>query len=62
MSTLDVDFIFYELRRALSKFKKTAPGKDMICDTMLTRLSDFTLGKLLELYNKVWEEGKLPVV
>ncbi len=29
---------------------------------MSANLSEFALAKLLELYNKVWEEGKLPVV
>lgn len=28
---------------------------------MIEHLNDSALGKVLELFNKVWEEGKLPV-
>ncbi len=29
---------------------------------MIAHISDFVLSKVLELYNKFWEEGNLPVV
>ena len=61
-STIDVPFTIYKLRRALSKCKRTVPGKDSICYCMLANLSDFALERLLVLYNKVWKKGQLPVV
>lgn len=60
-SSLDEAFTMPELRRALSKCKRTAPGKDNISYIMIEHLNDSALGKVLELFNKVWEEGKLPV-
>lgn len=61
-SVVNVPFSIQELRRALSKCKMTAPGKDNVCYIMLTKLSDGALGKLLEMYNKIWEKGKLPII
>lgn len=37
----------------------TAPG-DELCHTMLTFMGEIALGRLLRLYNRVWEEGQLP--
>lgn len=53
-------FTLRELKAALVKCKKSSPGKDEICYSMLSHLSDEGLQKLLNLYNKVWEEGKIP--
>lgn len=56
----NVPFSLAELKAALAKCKNSAPGKDEICYVMLRHLSDAGLQKLLSLYNKVWEEGKIP--
>lgn len=57
---LDADFTLYELKRAIAKVKETSPGQDEICYSMIGKLSDVALFKLLKLYNKIWAEGKLP--
>lgn len=56
----NVPFSMRELNRALAKTGKTAPGKDGIRYIMSKHLSEEGLRKLLCLYNKVWEEGKIP--
>lgn len=56
----DVPFSMGELRKALDKTGKTAPGKDEICYSMIKHLSEGSLEKLLLLYNKVWDEGRIP--
>ena len=58
---LNQPFTKTELNRALKKTKLTAPGKDQICYIMLNHLSESSKEILLELYNKVWEGGKLPL-
>jgi hypothetical protein len=45
---------------AVGKAGLTSPGKDEMCHGMLAHLSDEALDKVLGLYNRVWEEGKLP--
>ncbi|KAM7282396.1 hypothetical protein ISCGN_002546 [Ixodes scapularis] len=51
----------WELRAALTKAnRRSAPGSDGISNSVLSNLSDEGLEKLLDLYNKVWEEGALP--
>lgn len=59
-NAMEALFSIGELKRALGTFGATAPGKDNICYEMLKHLDVLALGKLLGLYNKVWEEGKLP--
>lgn len=49
-----------ELQRALNRTGKSAPGKDKVCYSMLKHLSIENQEKLLMLYNRVWEEGRLP--
>lgn len=49
-----------ELNRSLKKTKVSAPGKDEMCYVMINKLSDASKDILMELYNKVWESGKLP--
>lgn len=46
--------------RAIKSAKNTSPGKDRVCYVMLKHLGKRSLVKLLELFNKVWKEGKLP--
>ncbi len=45
---------------ALEKPGKTAPGKDEVCYRMMKQIRKEGKKKLLMLYNKVWEEGKVP--
>lgn len=40
--------------------KAPAPGKDEICYSMMKQLNKGSLGKLLLLYNKIWEESNMP--
>ena len=40
-------FILEEMKQALCKSGLTAPGKDQICYTMLSQLSDVALGVIL---------------
>ena len=53
---LNAPFTMAEMKRATGKAGLTSPGKDEVCYVMLAHLSD----KVLVLYNRVWEEGKLP--
>lgn len=59
---LDEPFTLGEMLRAINRSKPTSPGKDRESYSMLKHLGEKTLKRLLELYNKVWEEGRLPAV
>lgn len=56
---INIKFSLSEWNKALKKSRKTTPGKDQINYCMLNNLSDASKEILIELYNKVWEEGKL---
>ncbi len=56
----EAPFNMGELQRALNRVGKTASGKDQVCYSMLKHLSLESQEKLLMLYNRVWEEGRLP--
>lgn len=56
----NVPFTLTELRNVLDGCKNSAPGKDEICYSMLRHLSDKGIQKVLDVFNKVWEEGKCP--
>ena len=58
--TLDADFSIYELKMALGGVKHTSPGRDEICYVMIQHLSDRSLKVVLNLFNKIWNAGKLP--
>ncbi len=60
-STMDAPFTLEEIKRAILRSGLTSPGKDEICCIMLKHLGVLASLKLLGLYNKVWEAGKLPV-
>ncbi len=60
-SIIDEPFSLAELVRAIKRAKPTSPGKDQVCYVMLKHLGEGSLVKLLEVFNKVWKEGKLPV-
>jgi hypothetical protein len=57
--TLNGPFTLVEMS-ALAKAGVTSPGKDEMCYIMMAHLSDTAMGKVLGLYNKVGQEGKLP--
>lgn len=47
-----------ELKIALAKTGRSAPGKGEIRDEMMKHLSEEALLERLLLYNKVWEDGE----
>uniref|UniRef100_A0A8C6KLW6 Reverse transcriptase domain-containing protein n=1 Tax=Nothobranchius furzeri TaxID=105023 RepID=A0A8C6KLW6_NOTFU len=59
-STMDMPFSLFELERALATTGMTSPRKDQICYIMLQQLGKQMKMKLLEIYNMIWETGKLP--
>jgi len=59
---IDEPFTLAEMVRAINGSKPTSPGDDQVCYVMLKHLGKGALFKLLCLYNRVWEEGKLPSV
>lgn len=46
--------------RAIKRLRQTSPGKDQVSYVMLKNVGEGALLKLLYIYNKVWEEGRLP--
>ena len=62
MSVLDVEFSLSELKMALGNTGYSSPGCDDICYAMIRNLPDKLLEKILELFNKIWNEGKIPKV
>lgn len=59
-ASLNASFSVSELKKAISKVKVTATGKDRISYAMLKHLSNEALNTVLELFNKVWDQGKIP--
>ena len=58
---MDSPIVYKELTSALAKLKlKKSPGPDCITNEMIINLRKPALHKLLEIYNKSWEEGSLP--
>ncbi len=49
-----------EMKRAIKSSRNSSPGKDKVCFVMLKHIGEGALLKLLHLYNRVWEEGRLP--
>jgi hypothetical protein len=58
--TLNAPFTLVEMKRALANASVTSPGKDEMCYIMMAHLSDTAMEKVLNLYNKMWQKGKLP--
>lgn len=58
---MDYELTLNELKRAIAGTKQTSPGRDEICYEMIKHLSDPSLIVILNLYNKVWNSGKLPM-
>ncbi len=59
---IDEPFTLAEMMRAIKRSQQTSPGKDQVSYIMLKHLGNGALLKLLWLYNRVWEEGRLPGV
>ena len=58
---MDAPFTLQEMRRATGETGLTSPGKkDQMCYIMLKHLGKQTEHQLLGIYNKIWEEGRLP--
>ncbi|KAK7899409.1 hypothetical protein WMY93_020262 [Mugilogobius chulae] len=57
---INLPFSSDELHRALTMTGNTSPGKDEVSYAMLRNLGEVGILYLLELYNRVWREGKLP--
>ncbi len=57
---INITFTKTELNRSLRETKKSAPGMDQICYSMINHLSELSKDVLLQMYNKIWEEGKIP--
>jgi len=60
MSIMDTEINMSELKRALSNTAYSASGMDNLCYAMFRKLPVNILEKVLKLFNKVWNEGKLP--
>lgn len=59
-SSLDDEFKYFEMKVAINNSKNTTPGKDMISYQMLKKLPVKALEILLEVINRIWNEGVLP--
>ncbi len=59
---IDLPFNMSELKKAVLNVKKTSPGKDNICYTMLAHMEDSMLDVILKLFNTIWKTGKIPTV
>lgn len=56
-SCLDLNLLVSELKRACGH---TVPGQDKVCYAELKPLPDNILDDILDLFNTIWNEGKLP--
>ena len=56
----NVEFSFAELKEALGKCGNTSPGPDTIQYDMIKHLHPTALTQILNLFNKIWEEGIIP--
>jgi len=54
-SVLDKDFTLFELRRV------TLHQGKMVCYKMIHEIDDVAKHVILSLYNKIWEQGRLPL-
>ena len=58
---LNEDFVFHELDTALRSYKKNkSPGEDQLQYEMLQQLPKCSKKVVLGLFNKIWNNGKLP--
>ena len=54
---------YEKLNSALSNLKlKKSPGSDGITNEMIVNLGQLGLHKLLDIFNKTWQEGTLPQI
>lgn len=61
-SILYAEFTMSELKIPIINTAYSSPGTDHLCYAMFRKLPDGILGKILELFNKIWDEGKLPKI
>lgn len=54
------NFSLSDLFQALESCKNTSPGGDQLCYVMFTHMSEGCLHKILDLFNKVWDNGIVP--
>jgi len=48
------------MERAIARAGLMSPGEDEMCYIMFSGMGEVALGRLLRLYNRVWEDGQLP--
>lgn len=56
----DSKFSLFELKKAISSARQSAPGKDSVCYSMLVHMDDASLMVVLKLFNLIWVEGRIP--
>ena len=62
-SVMNSPLSYEELTSALSNLKlKKSPGPDGITNEMIVNLGQPALHKLLDIFNKTWQEGTLPQI
>lgn len=60
-SALDADITMSELVSALDGTGNTATGEDQVSYVMFRKLPEQVLKLVLQIFNKIWEEGRIPV-
>ena len=61
MMGMDSPFTLFELKNVVDSTRKTAPGKDLVCYSMLAHMEDDALSVVLKLFNQIWDVGYIPV-
>lgn len=56
---MDMEFTLLEMRRAINQSEYTAPGQYQLC--YVCQLPDEAMKMVLEPFNKIWREGKMPL-
>lgn len=59
-STMDAEMNMNELVIVLNGIRNTATGEDQLSYVMFQKLPEKVLQIILQLFNKIWEEGKIP--
>ena len=59
-SSMERPFSLFELKRALTNVKQSTPGRDDVSYLMLAKMEDEMLVVIRQLFNLVWETGKIP--
>ena len=62
-TVMNLPLLYEELTSALSKLKlNKSPGPDPITNEIIANLGQPALHKVLDIYNKTWQEGTLPQI